>query len=72
MSALNEQVAGNHYKDMPIQPIEFIVKNNLTFLEGNVIKYICRHKHKNGAEDIKKIIHYCKFILEYEYNEKIL
>ena len=42
MSALDKQVGGNHYKDFAIQPIEFIVKNNLGFIEGNVIKYICR------------------------------
>ena len=41
MSALDKQIGGNHYKDFLIQPIEFIVKNNLGFIEGNVIKYIC-------------------------------
>lgn len=69
MSARDEQIGGNHYKDMPIQPIEFIVKNNIPFMEGNIIKYICRHKNKNGKEDIKKVIHYCKLILELEYGE---
>ena len=69
-SAKDEQIGGNHYKDMPIQPIEFIVKNNIPFMEGNIIKYICRHRNKNKAEDIKKVIHYCKLILELEYNEK--
>lgn len=68
--ATDEQIGGNHYKVMPIQPIEFIVKNNIPFMEGNIIKYICRHRSKNKAEDIKKVIHYCKLILEFEYNEK--
>lgn len=70
MSALDVQVAGEHYK-LPIQPIEYIYKNKLGFLEGNVIKYITRHKDKNGAEDIKKAIHYCQLLLEIEYGEEL-
>jgi hypothetical protein len=54
------QVGGNHYKDFCIQPYEFISKNNLSFFQGNVVKYVCRYKDKNGIEDLKKIIHYCE------------
>jgi len=61
-----KQVGGEHYI-MPIQPIEFIVKNNLPYREANVIKYVCRHKNKNGKQDIEKAIHYLEMILE-EYN----
>jgi hypothetical protein len=67
---LSNQVGGNHYKDMKIQPIEFITANNLGFIEGNVVKYICRHEAKNGAEDIKKVIHYCELLLQTKYGEK--
>ena len=42
-SALDTQVGGGHYKDFEIQPVEFIHKNNIGFLEGNCIKYLCRH-----------------------------
>ena len=70
MNALEKQVGGEHYK-LPIQPIEYIYKNKLGFLEGNVIKYITRHKDKNGAEDIKKAIHYCQLLLELEYGEEL-
>ena len=68
-SALNVQVGGEHYKQMKIQPVEYIHANNLSFLEGNVVKYITRHKTKNKAQDIRKIIHYCTLILQLEYNE---
>lgn len=68
-NALNKQEGGNHYKDMAIQPVEFITANNLGFLEGNVVKYICRHHAKNGAEDIKKAIHYCELLLQTKYGE---
>lgn len=65
--ANEEQVGGSHYKGMKIQPIDFIVGNNLGFREGNIIKYISRHQNKNGAEDLKKVIHYAQMILETEY-----
>jgi hypothetical protein len=70
LTALAKQEGGNHYKDMAIQPVEFITANNLGFLEGNVVKYICRHHAKNGAEDIKKAIHYCELLLQTKYGEK--
>jgi len=65
----NRQVGGDHYIDFKIMPIEYISKNNLDFLEGNIVKYVSRHRNKNGAEDIKKIIHYAELILELEYGE---
>ena len=43
-----------------IQPYEFISKNNLSFFQGCVVKYVCRYMHKNGVEDLDKIIHYCE------------
>ena len=53
-----KQVSGTHYMYMEIQPAEFINKNKLLFAEGNAIKYICRHAHKGGVEDIDKAIWY--------------
>lgn len=62
--ALKEQVGGTHYKSMPIQPIEFIMANDLPFIEGNIIKYVCRWKQKGGKEDLEKVIHYATILLE--------
>lgn len=69
MSALDTQAGGSHYKNLAIQPVEYIQANGLDYLQGNIVKYITRHKAKNGAEDIKKAIHYCQLILELEYEE---
>lgn len=66
-SPKDTQVGGTHYKEMKIQPGEFIRANNLGWYEANVVKYVCRHKTKNGQEDIKKAIHYLELLLE-EYN----
>ena len=63
-SALNRQVQGNHYKSFKIQPFEFISANDLSYFQGNVIKYVCRYNKKNGIEDLKKIIHYCELQIE--------
>ena len=56
----SRQVGGKHYKDMLIQAYEFISKNDLSFFQGNVVKYVCRYKLKNGIQDLEKIIHYCE------------
>jgi hypothetical protein len=65
--ATDVQVGGGHYKLLAIQPIEYIHANKVPYLEGNVIKYVTRHKSKNGKEDIEKAIHYLNLILEMEY-----
>lgn len=64
---LSQQVGGSHYSSMKIQPVEYIMANNIDFASGSVIKYASRHKSKNGAEDIKKAIHFCKLILSLDY-----
>lgn len=65
-SAFDSQVGGNHYKDMPIQPLAFIVANNIPFLEGNVIKYVVRWKLKHGLQDLMKARHYLDMLIEIE------
>ena len=66
--SLEQQVGGKHYKNMKIQPAEFINENNLPYAEGNAIKYICRHKKKGKKKDIEKAIHYLEMILERDYS----
>ena len=62
-----KQVGGSHYLYFEIQPAEFINKNRLQFAEGNAIKYICRHPHKGGIQDIEKAIHYLEMVKERDY-----
>lgn len=71
MSALDIQQGGSHYKSKGIQPVQYIKANNLDYFQGNVVKYVTRHKDKNGSEDIKKAIHYLQMILEFDYGETI-
>ena len=61
------QVGGSHYSSMAIQPVEFITKNKIPFIEGSVIKYVCRHEKKNGKQDLEKAIHFLQLLIEMKY-----
>jgi len=65
-SALDIQVAGNHYKDLAIQPVEYIHANGIGYFEGNVIKYVSRWRAKNGIKDLEKAKHYIELLIELE------
>ena len=66
-SAMNKQVGGNHYSQLAIQPVEYINANKLTYLQGNVVKYITRYKYKgNPLEDLQKARHYIDMLIELE------
>ena len=70
MSALEIQEGGTHYKDMKIQPIEFIHANNIPFAEGCAIKYLCRWRSKNGVKDLEKARHFIDLLIELECRDK--
>jgi hypothetical protein len=70
-SAFESQVGGGHYKDFAIQPLEFITRNRLDFIQGNVVKYVVRYKAKGGVADLKKAIHYLEMLIELEENNDI-
>ena len=64
MKSSEKQVGGKHYLKYKIQPVEFIIKNNIGFVEGNIIKYILRFKEKGGAEDLEKAKHYIELLID--------
>jgi hypothetical protein len=64
--ASESQIGGSHYSNMAIQPIEFIHKNGLSFIQGNIIKYVCRYKLKGGVQDLNKAKHYIDLLIEFE------
>lgn len=65
--AMSIQVGGSHYKNFPIQPVDFCQRNQLNYCESAAIKYLCRHREKNGIEDLKKARHYIDLLMEIEY-----
>ena len=66
MKATDYQVAGDHYKKLKIQPIEYIMANQLPIAEGCIVKYATRWRDKGGVDDLRKIKQFCDFIIESE------
>jgi hypothetical protein len=70
MSANDKQIGGTHYGKNAIQPWDFIIANNIGYLEGSAIKYLCRWKDKGGVNDLRKAIHFIEKAIEVETGEK--
>jgi hypothetical protein len=66
ISPLTIQVGGTHYKDLKIQPVEYIAANKIPFIEGNIIKYISRWRSKGGLDDLQKAKHFLDILIELE------
>ncbi len=62
---MKDNINPSHYKQGNIEVIDFILDQKLTYVEGNIIKYVSRYKTKNGLEDLKKAQWYLqKLMLE--------
>ncbi len=68
---LDIQVGGGHYKDYVIQPFEYAQRNGLPFGEGCIVKYVSRHRTKNGIEDLRKAKHFLELIAWLAYGEEL-
>ena len=66
-NAWDKQVGGGHYKQYAIQPAQFALANGLDYAQSNAIKYIVRHKDKNGVQDLDKAVHYIELLKQYYY-----
>ena len=66
-NAWDKQVGGGHYKPYAIQPAQFALANGLDYAQSNAIKYIVRHKDKNGVQDLDKAVHYIELLKQYYY-----
>lgn len=66
MSPLETQINGSHYKELAIQPVEYIYANDIPYIEGNIIKYVTRWRSKGGVADLHKAKHYIDLLLELE------
>ena len=67
---IKENVSPDYYARYDVEPISFIMRNNIPYAEGNVIKYVMRHDMKGGVKDIDKAIRYLEMIKEVRYNAK--
>lgn len=64
MKAIEKQIGGSHYKALPYQTIVLIDKLELDYFSGNVLKYLCRYRQKDGIKDLEKARHYCELAKE--------
>ncbi len=69
--SLDTQVGGDHYKELQIQPVEYIHANGIGFCEGCAIKYLTRWRSKGGIEDLHKAKHFIDMLIQLETNELI-
>lgn len=67
--SLSVQVAGTHYKQLPIQPVQYIHANKIGYFEGNVIKYVTRWRDKGGVSDLEKARHYIDMLIQLEQGD---
>lgn len=64
------RIKPDYYNKTDITPFDYIKANQLDFFEGNIIKYVTRHREKNGREDLVKAMTYLEeLIKEYDLNE---
>lgn len=63
------QVGGDHYRKQPIQCWDYLIANQIPFMEGCVIKYVSRWRQKGGVEDLRKARHYLDKLIEVESQE---
>jgi hypothetical protein len=66
---MTEQIGGDHYRNMKIQPLEYSMANGLNACEHSVIKYVARHRAKNGRQDLEKAIDMLHKLIAFEYPE---
>jgi hypothetical protein len=66
LNPLNVQISGDHYKNLSIQPIEYIMANSIPYSEGNIIKYVTRWRNKGGIKDLEKARHYIDLLIAEE------
>ena len=61
---VDDPINPSHYKQGKIEVIDFIIDQDLPYLESNILKYVCRHRFKNGVEDLKKAQWYLNVLIE--------
>ena len=74
-------VKPSHYTQFEIEPVEFIMKNRLSFEVGNMVKYACRAGSKlypgqdetqSRITDLRKVIRYAEMEINRLTGESVL
>ena len=67
----DKQIGGTHYREQGIQVWDYVIANNLGYLEGNIVKYVSRVKG-DRLTDLKKAAHYLEKLIEVEQHGTLL
>jgi hypothetical protein len=66
MSANERQVGGKHYNLQSIQHWDYVLANNIPYMEAQIIKYVSRWRAKGGLTDLRKAGHFLEKLIEVE------
>jgi len=62
----------DHYTNSSIETIDMIESITAEgfhyYLEGNILKYLARYRHKNGIQDLQKALWYLNKLIEVQYD----
>ena len=70
MAANDKQVGGNHY-NKPIQHWDFVIANDIPYMEAQIIKYVFRWRDKNGRQDLYKAKHFLEKLIEADEGKEL-
>ncbi len=68
-TANNYQIGGDHYRS-EIQHWDFVLANNIPYLEAQIIKYVFRWRKKGGVQDLNKAKHFLEKLLDVANGEE--
>jgi hypothetical protein len=61
---LMDIISPDYYKRGNIEVTDFIIDQSMSFLEGNIVKYLVRYKEKSGIEDLRKARWYLEKLIQ--------
>ena len=67
MSANDIQVGGTHYQGKELQHWDLVDMYDWDYFQAQIIKYVMRHKGKNGLQDLQKAGHFLEKYIELRY-----
>jgi len=62
---MSDNINPDYYRK-GIETTDYIQSHSMNYLEGNIIKYITRHKSKGGVDDLRKAEWYLTRLIKQE------
>jgi len=69
---MSNNISPSYYQKGKIEVTDFIIDQQLNFIEGNIIKYVARYKDKSGIQDLRKARWYIDKLIETQMDIKLL